>query len=213
MARAAPAEFQGDQSMVTHSSIHFYLDWAKARLDEMDATVASIESKAGAVKADARVQADKILVDLRKQRDAFRGQIAKQSADSEAAWVSAKPKLESDWNAFEASVHQYIETFSKQSEQQQQIFEVQAAAQLKAWREAGDKLTADAKAFAAERRVEFDAAVTRMNAEAAAAQEKLQKLNHAGTQSWSALMAALTETRAVFDRASKAAQEAFKRAA
>jgi hypothetical protein len=38
-------------------------------------------------------------------------------------------------------------------------------------------------------------------------------LNQAGTQSWSALMAALTETRAVFDRANEAAREAFKRAA
>jgi hypothetical protein len=39
------------------------------------------------------------------------------------------------------------------------------------------------------------------------------KLNQAGTQSWSALMGALAETRAAFDRANQAAQEAFKRAA
>jgi hypothetical protein len=199
--------------MATHSSLHVYLDWAKARLDEMDATVASIEGKAGEVKADARAKADKILVDLRKERDSFRDKIAQQSADNEAAWLAAKPKLEGDWNAFEASVKQYVETLSKQSQQQQAIFEQQAAAQIKAWRDAGDKLTADAKAFAAERRGEFDAAVVRMNAEAAAAQEKLEKLNQAGTQSWSALMAALTETRSVFDRASQAAREAFKRAA
>ena len=32
-------------------------------------------------------------------------------------------------------------------------------------------------------------------------------------QSWSALMGALGETRAAFDRANKAAQEAFERAA
>ena len=52
-----------------------------------------------------------------------------------------------------------------------------------------------------------------MNADAAAAEEKLQQLNQAGTQSWSALMAALAETRAAFDRANQAAREAFKRAA
>jgi len=38
-------------------------------------------------------------------------------------------------------------------------------------------------------------------------------LNQAGTQSWAALMAALTETRTAFDRANEAAREAFKRAA
>ena len=69
------------------------------------------------------------------------------------------------------------------------------------------------KKFASERRGDIDAAVKRMNADAVEAEKKLEKLNQAGTQSWSALMAALTETRAVFDRANEAAREAFKRAA
>lgn len=51
-----------------------------------------------------------------------------------------------------------------------------------------------------------------MKADAVAAEEKLLKLNQAGTESWSVLMAALTETRAAFDRANQAAREAFKRA-
>jgi hypothetical protein len=52
-----------------------------------------------------------------------------------------------------------------------------------------------------------------MNADAVEAEKKLEKLNQAGTQSWSSLMAALTETRAAFDRANEATWEAFKRAA
>jgi hypothetical protein len=51
-----------------------------------------------------------------------------------------------------------------------------------------------------------------MKADAVAAEEKLLKLNQAGTQSWSVLTAALTETRTVFDRANQAAREAFRRA-
>jgi hypothetical protein len=35
--------------------IHFYLNWAKERLDEMDATLASLETKVSEVQADARV--------------------------------------------------------------------------------------------------------------------------------------------------------------
>ena len=77
------------------------------------------------------------------------------------------------------------------------IFKLQAAAQLKAWREAADKLGGDAKKFATERRVEIDASVKRVQADAAVAEEKLQKqLDQMGPQSWSALMATLTETRA-----------------
>jgi hypothetical protein len=63
----------------TQSSIHFYIDWAKERLDEMEAALTSLESKVGGVQADARDTANKILADLRKNRDGFRDAVKKQS--------------------------------------------------------------------------------------------------------------------------------------
>jgi hypothetical protein len=204
----------GDEQMPTQSSMHFYVNWAKERLDEMDAALTSLEGEIGGVQADARHMANNALADLRKSRDGFRDTVKKQAEASEAAWIGAKAKLEDEWNSFEAGVRKYVESFGKQIEDQQATFKLLAAAQLKAWREAADKLGSDAKEFATERRVEIDAAVKRMKADAAAAEEKIQKnLNQAGTQSWSALMATLTETRAAFDRANQAAREAFKRAA
>jgi len=199
--------------MTTQSNIHFFVNWAKGRLDEMDATLTSLEGKVGGVQADARDKANKVLTDLRKKRDDFRDTVKKQSEANEAAWISAKTKLESEWNVFEVEVKKYVESFGNQIEQQQAIFKLQSAAQLNAWREAANKLNSSAKEFAAERRGEIDAAVKRMNTDATAAEEKLQKLNQAGSQSWSALMAALTETRAAFDRANQVAVDAFKRAA
>jgi len=199
--------------MTTQSNIHFFVNWAKGRLDEMDATLTSLEGKVGGVQADARDKANKVLADLRKKRDDFRDTVKKQSEANEAAWISAKTKLESEWNVFEVEVKKYVESFGNQIEQQQAIFKLQSAAQLKAWREAANKLGSSAKEFVAERRGEIDAAVKRMNTDATAAEEKLQKLNQAGSQSWSALMAALTETRAAFDRANQVAVDAFKRAA
>jgi hypothetical protein len=35
--------------MPTRSGIHFYVNWAKERLDEMDATLTSLEGKVGGV--------------------------------------------------------------------------------------------------------------------------------------------------------------------
>ena len=132
---------------------------------------------------------------------------------NEAAWVKAKAQLESDWSTFETEVKKYVESFVDQVKQQQATFKVQADAQLKAWREAADKFRSAGNEFAAERRAEIEATVKRMEADAAAAENKLQQLNQAGMQSWSAMMAALKETRATFDRANQAAQEAFKKAA
>jgi hypothetical protein len=199
--------------MVTQSNPHFFINWAKERLDEMDAAVTSLEGKVAEVQADVRDKAEKILAELRKQRDDFQDTIKKQSEANEAAWIQAKVKLEDDWRSFEAEVKKYIESFGKQIEHQQATFKLQADAQLKAWREVANKLGSDAKKFTSERRGDIDAAVNRMNADAVEAQKKLEKLNQAGTQSWSALMAALTETRAAFDRANEAARDAFKRAA
>ena len=199
--------------MATQSNIHFFANWAKERLDEMDAAVTSLEGKLAEVRSDVRDKADKVLSDLRKQRDDFQGTIRKQSEFNEAAWLLAKAKLELDWKVFEAELKKYVESFGEKAEHQQATFKVQADAQLNAWREAADKLGIDAKNFAAERRDEIDAVVKRMNADATEAEKKLEKLSQAGTQSWSALMAALTETRTAFDRANEAAREAFKRAA
>ena len=199
--------------MPSQSATHFYVNWAKERLDEMDAALTSLEGEIGGVQADARHIANNGLADLRKSRDGFRHTVKMQAEASEAAWIGAKEKLEDEWNSFDAGVRKYVESFGKQIEHQQTTFKLLAAAQLKAWGEVADKLGSDAKEFATERRAEIDAVVKRMKVDAAAAEEKIQKsLDQAGTQSWSALMATLTETRAAFDRANQAAREAFKRA-
>jgi hypothetical protein len=44
--------------MSKHSAIHFYLNWAKERIDEMDATLASLEAKVSELQADARTKAN-----------------------------------------------------------------------------------------------------------------------------------------------------------
>jgi hypothetical protein len=199
--------------MSTQSSIHFYLNWAKERIDEMDATLASLESKVSEVHADARVKANQVLTDLRKKRDDFRATVKKQAEANEATWIKEKARLETEWSAFESEVKKYVESFGKEIEQQQAIFQRQANAQAKAWRDAADQLRVAAKNFAAERRAEIEVVVKRMDADATQAEEKLWRLNQAGSQSWSALTTALRETRAAFDRANQAAQDAFRKAA
>ena len=192
---------------------HYFLNWAKVRIDEMDAALTSLEGKIGEVNADLRVKADHKLADLRNRRNEFQIIVKKQAEANEAAWTDAKIQLEADWGRFETEVQKYVESFGAKIGQQQVTFKLQAEAQLKAWREAADKFQAAAKGFASERRSEIDATITRMNADAAAADEKLEKLQQAGTESRTALTAALAETRAAFDRANQSAREAFKKVA
>ena len=100
----------------------------------------------------------------------------------------------------------------QQAKQQQSAIEDIATAQVKAWREAAEKFQASSADFAADRRAQMEATARDMKAGASAAETRLHELAKAGAASWSAWNAALTESRAAFDRANKAAWESFKRA-
>jgi hypothetical protein len=197
--------------MPAQSSMHFYFNWAKERIDEMDAVLASLEAKAGEVQAESRSKADLLIADLHKKRDEFQ-EVAKKQADAgEATWLRTKSQLEGTWNDFEIEVKKYVETFGKQI--QQTTFQNAAAAQLKAWRDAAEKIHNAAAGLAVDRRSDIDATLTRMKADAPKAEANLQEFKRAGTESWAALNGALTESRAAFDRANQSAWDALKRAA
>jgi len=195
--------------MTTESSTHYYLNWAKARIDEMDAALATFDGKIGEPQANAREKGQRILADLRKKRDDFRNAVTKQPEANEVDWIEAKAQFDADWNAFEAGVEQY---FDNRGEQIQATFKRQAEAQIKAWRHATGELRKAAEQFAANRRSDIDAAVKRMSADAAAAEDKLQKLSQAGSELWSVFTRAPAESRATFDRANQAVRDAFERA-
>ena len=199
--------------MPAQSSMHFYLNWTKERIDEMDATLASLEAKASKVQADFKVKANQLIADLKKRRDEFQAAVKQQAEAGETGWDRTKAQLESQWNGFEAQVKTYIDTVGKHIEQQQATFRDVATAQVEAWREAADKFHDGATKLAAERRADIDVAVKQMKADASEAEARLQKLKQAGSESWTALSAALTESRKAFDRANQAAWDAFKRAA
>jgi hypothetical protein len=199
--------------MPEQSSVHYYLNWIKERIDEMDAALASLEAKANQLQADSKAKADQLIADLKKRRDEFQATAKKHAEAGEAAWQRTKTQLESQWHGFETQVKTYVETLGKQVQQQQATFRDVAAAQVKAWREAADKFHEEAAKVAGARRADIDAAVKQMKADAAEAETRLQKLKQASGESWSALSAALAESRKAFDRANQQAWDALKRAA
>jgi hypothetical protein len=196
--------------MPEQSTMHFYLNWAKERIDEMDATLASLEARAREMRAESKVKADQLVDQLSQQRDAFKATVRKQADAGEAIWARTRGDLEKQWGDFEAQVKTYFETVGKQIEQQQATFKDVAAAQMKAWREAAEKFNEAAGKVVAERRVDFDAALKRMQSDASEYETRFQKMKAAGSESWLALSGALAESRKAFDHANKAAWDALK---
>ncbi|WP_439400237.1 hypothetical protein ACRQ5Q_42435 (plasmid) [Bradyrhizobium sp. PMVTL-01] len=119
--------------MPEQSSMHVHLNWAKERIDEMDAALASFEVRADQAKAESKVKVDQIVADLKERRDEFRALLKTQVEATESALARAKTDLETQWDGFEAQVKTYFEGAGKQIEQQQATFRDIAAAQAKAW--------------------------------------------------------------------------------
>ena len=197
--------------MSEQSSMHAYLNWTKQRIDEMDVTLASLEAKAGQVKAESKVKADHLIADLKKRRDEFQATVKAQLEAAEATVRANKAQLESQWPGFEAQVKAYFEAAGKQAEQQQAAFRDIAASQIKAWQKTADELHDSAAKVAAAKRNEFDTALKQLKAHAAEAETRFQKLKQAGGESWTALSAALADSRKAFDNANQQAWDALKR--
>ena len=68
------------------SSAHFFLSWAKERIDEMDARLASLEIKAVQMQAQARAKADQFIVQMKNKRDEFESTVRQQAEAGEPAW-------------------------------------------------------------------------------------------------------------------------------
>jgi len=198
--------------MAEQSSMHSYLEWTKQRIDEMDAVLASLESRTGQMQAESKAKAGQLVADLKQRRDAFQAKAKTQAEGGEAALKAAKAELDVQWNGFEAQVKAYFETVAKQVDQQQATFRQAAAAQAKAWSEAAGRFHAEATKLAAAKRSDIDAAVSQVKAQAAQADAAVAKLKQSGNESWTALSGALAESRKAFDRATHEAWDAFKKA-
>lgn len=197
--------------MTTETYAHDFLNWAKERLNEIDATLTLIETRVGSLQADAKKQAENAILEIRAQRDVFKEAIQKQKVESEAGWAKAKSGLEANWTSFEALVQKYLNETRHDAKSLQVTFEARAEAQRKAWQETFDALRGKASTFAAAKKQDVDAALAHLKTEADAAKSKLETHRKAGEQSWSAFKTALEESRAAFDEASRKALEAFKK--
>jgi hypothetical protein len=186
-----------------------FFNWAKVRMDEIDAILAAWEGQVAKLPGEARAKGEAALANIRAKRDAFRETIQKDMEQIKLDWDRERAAREADWKVFEANAQKYIDDASAQAEQQRAAFRARAEAQQKAWQEAIDKLQQDAAKATAEGKAKMDTAIQRMRADAAAAQAKLEKLKSAGDASWSAYGKALEETRSAFDRAAEAAHDAF----
>ena len=200
--------------MSGHDETNVFWNWAKERIDEMDAALASLEAKAHTLQAEYRDKGEQLVAELKKRRDTFKASALKEAEAGEAAWERANAQLESQWTAFEEQVNTFFNNVGKEfGHEQESTFRDIAAAQAKAWEHAAHSFQKSVDKVAAGRRSQVEAAIKQMKADSIDVHARLQKMKHAQNQSWSALSAALAESRKAFDKANHKTWDAFRRAA
>ena len=180
--------------------------WSRHRLAEMDAGLAAMEAEM-ATAGDSVIAATRSAMDqARLWRDRFAVciQLAR-SPDVESHFRDASAALQEAWLHFETE----MENWAVAAEQKNTAFDARAKALLGVWHAAAAGYKAQALTAAAGQRDLIEAAITRLERDAAAYGEKFEDLKDAGKLSWVAMGEALKESRAAFERASDAAQSAF----
>ncbi|MGJ4905483.1 hypothetical protein ACQR0V_28220 [Bradyrhizobium sp. HKCCYLS2058] len=196
--------------MAAQSTMQVYLNWARERLHEMDAALESLGVKAAEAEAASKVTTGEIMADLKKRRSDLEALLKTQAEAGEAALASAKTELDAHWAGFEAQMSAYFEAAGRQAAQQQATFKDIAAAQAKAWRESADRFREAATKVTTAGTTDLDAVLKQLKSDASAAGAHLEKLKQTGSESWSVLSAALSESRKAFDQANQAAWNALK---
>jgi hypothetical protein len=186
-------------------SVHDLATWAKAHLDELDATVTAMEGRMGSTSDEARLQAHLALLDARKWRETFRARVRdlRRTADSGAA--QAKTDLDDAWNEFELAFGRWVGATGQHAEELQARTGAQANAWARLVAQYKTKLETGTKAAEAQ----VDAGLRTLEEAAVNQNQNLEKLQAAGAASYGAWVEALKQSRGAFEEALRATHAHF----
>ncbi|ABD89008.1 hypothetical protein [Rhodopseudomonas palustris] len=197
--------------MSDQSLMHDTIGWAKQKLDETDALLASLQKSAGQLQADSRHQANRAIGDMHAVRIAFAQQLDAARADASAVKGIAEhalTDLREEWKKVDLSFQAFLTAAADQTDVVNAALAARAAAQLKGWETALQPVRSAATAAIERARRDLDAAMSQLAAE----QLRLGGISVAGDEAWKALRAGLDETRAIYDRTWATVTDVLKKA-
>ncbi len=90
-----------------------YVDKLKSRLDELNADIDNLAAKAAQAEAEAKIEYQNQLVDLRAKRDDARDKLFAVQQAGEGAWEDLKEGLENSWEILKMSFNKSKTEFEK----------------------------------------------------------------------------------------------------
>ena len=193
------------------SSVGVFVEWAKARLDEMAASAKVLESRLDSLDANVRAQAEQALAHVDQWIAEGQAQIKDVQAKGRPQSPRRKLELRRPGPSFRANPAPWAEL----AKDQQATF--QACAQAQAWQNVVNSYMQRAAELHARNKAQAEAHVEQLKADAQKAQAdlkaKVDDLNKAGQASWAAMSQALDDLRNAFSKAIEVTAKRFEEAA
>jgi hypothetical protein len=193
------------------SSVGVFVEWAKARLDEMAASAKVLESRLDSLDVNVRAQAEQAIAHVKQWIAEGQAQIKDVQAKGAASIAEAKAQIEATWSKFQSESGKWAEL----AKDQQATF--QARAQAQAWQNVVNSYMQRAAELHARNKAQAEAHVAEFKAEAQKAQAdlkaKVDDLSKASQTSWAAMSQALDDSRNAFSKAIEVTAKRFDEAA
>lgn len=193
---------------------HEYLEWARQKLEETDATLLELERQIETMKDDVRAPVERAAVEIKTARDAFAANVEALRADVSATIAAAEDvhhELDARWAEIEMSVQNAFNAIAGQADAMKAVVTARADAQRRAMQSSFLALKTSAGEAIDRARDEVDAVIHRITAETENVETKLGKVTAAGGDAWKAVRDALADTKAIHERTWKAIHEAVSR--
>lgn len=198
--------------MTEQSNAHEAVAWARQRLDELDAIIATIEKSTAQLKEASHKEAEQALARLRQSRTRIQGYSDDLRNEADAARLRAGEALksvEAEWLDVESAFQAFLSTASGEAQTVRDALVARAHAQRLSWEKSLNGLRDQARETVEKAREEFDEAYRRLSDEAEKFQGRIGDARDAGDESWKAIKAGLAEVRDVQNRTIARIKEAF----
>lgn len=186
-----------DQSPL-QSNVNVFVDWAKARLDEMAANAGALQKNLDELDAKSRAQAEQAIAQLNQWIEQGQSDIKTAQAKGEAQVAQAKADMETLWANFQNNAGDWAGLLKDN----QAMFQARAQAQIQAWQDTVNAYMERVNDVHDKNKAQAEAQVAQLQADAKKAQEdlaaKVDELTKAGESSWAAMSDALDQSRNAF---------------
>ena len=191
------------------SSVNIFVDWAKARLDEMAANAGALQANLDKLDATTRTQAEQAINQLNQWIERGQKDINDVQSKGPASVAQAKADLEALWAKFQSNSANWAQL----AQDQQATFQARAQAQVQAWQDLVNSYMQRLNDVHAQNKAQAEAQVEQFKTEAQKAQAdlkaKVDELSKAGQTSWEAMSQALDESRTAFAKSLEMAAKNF----